>query len=52
MIVFCYVFLMTTLGVNLNAVDVFTPGEGGYPCIRIPSIVETSNHTLVAFAEC
>ena len=35
-----------------TSVDVFTPGEGGYPCIRIPSIVETPNHTLVAFAEC
>ena len=34
------------------SVDVFTPGEGGCPCIRIPSIVETPNHTLVAFAEC
>ena len=33
-------------------VSVFTPGEGGYPCIRIPAIAATNDGTLVAFAEC
>ena len=33
--------------------DVFTPGEGGYPCIRIPAIVMSEDKkTLFAFAEC
>ena len=34
-------------------VEVFTPGEGDYPCIRIPAIarIPTSGR-LVAFAEC
>lgn len=33
-------------------VPVFTPGEGGYPCIRIPSILLSNDgHTLLAFAE-
>jgi hypothetical protein len=36
-----------------NATEVFTPGEGGYPCIRIPSIILAGdNRTLNAFAEC
>ena len=36
-----------------NATEVFTPGEGGYPCIRIPSIALAGDGTtLNAFAEC
>lgn len=36
-----------------NATEVFVPGEGGYPCIRIPSIaLAGDNQTLNAFAEC
>jgi sialidase-1 len=32
---------------------VFAPGEGGYPCIRIPSVaLAGDNVTLNAFAEC
>eukprot|EP00051_Salpingoeca_urceolata_P005891 m.78442 g.78442 ORF g.78442 m.78442 type:complete len:467 (-) comp14586_c0_seq2:288-1688(-) len=36
---------------NITLVDVFTPGELGYPCIRIPSIILIED-TLLAFAEC
>eukprot|EP01084_Bolivina_argentea_P150314 262516_1 len=32
-------------------VDVFHGGSGGYACYRIPSIMITSNGTLIAFAE-
>jgi hypothetical protein len=33
--------------------EVFTPGELGYPCIRIPSVsLSGDNMTLNAFAEC
>lgn len=33
--------------------EVFTPGESGYPCIRIPSIaLAGDNKSLNAFAEC
>lgn len=35
-----------------DAVNVFTSGDGGFPCIRIPAITRTTNSTLVAFAEC
>eukprot|EP00038_Savillea_parva_P011514 m.198036 g.198036 ORF g.198036 m.198036 type:complete len:464 (-) comp20324_c0_seq1:39-1430(-) len=39
--------------VYANATEVFTPGELGYPCIRIPSIsLAGDNMTLNAFAEC
>eukprot|EP01064_Diplonema_japonicum_P035167 TRINITY_DN7539_c0_g1_i1.p1 TRINITY_DN7539_c0_g1~~TRINITY_DN7539_c0_g1_i1.p1 ORF type:complete len:455 (+),score=81.24 TRINITY_DN7539_c0_g1_i1:49-1365(+) len=39
---------------NTTFVEVFTPYEGGYPCIRIPAIVSipTMNNRLLAFAEC
>jgi hypothetical protein len=37
--------------IQSNATEVFVPGEGGYPCIRIPSII-LSGHYLNAFAEC
>lgn len=36
-----------------HTVEVFTPGELGYPCIRIPSILLSGDGlTLNAFAEC
>jgi hypothetical protein len=35
---------------DLSFVQVFGPGDGGYPCIRIPSLL-TVNDTLLAFAE-
>ncbi|EDQ86314.1 uncharacterized protein MONBRDRAFT_28502 [Monosiga brevicollis MX1] len=39
--------------VNRTQIAVFTPGELGYPCIRIPSILLAGdNRTLLAFAEC
>lgn len=39
-------------GIN-TTYDVFVNGEGGYPCIRIPSIVRVpGTGELVAFAEC
>lgn len=31
---------------------VFIHGEGGYPCIRIPAIVQVKSGKLLAFAEC
>lgn len=31
---------------------VFIHGEGGYPCLRIPAIVQTKSGKLLAFAEC
>eukprot|EP00039_Didymoeca_costata_P016781 m.305295 g.305295 ORF g.305295 m.305295 type:complete len:452 (-) comp16448_c0_seq1:64-1419(-) len=34
-----------------NTTEVFTPGEAGYPCLRIPSIIQSGN-ILNAFAEC
>lgn len=34
-----------------NTTVVFTHGEGGYPCIRIPAIVNARG-VLIAFAEC
>eukprot|EP01064_Diplonema_japonicum_P012826 TRINITY_DN20179_c2_g1_i1.p1 TRINITY_DN20179_c2_g1~~TRINITY_DN20179_c2_g1_i1.p1 ORF type:complete len:366 (+),score=24.99 TRINITY_DN20179_c2_g1_i1:36-1100(+) len=32
--------------------EVFVPGEGGYPCIRIPVLLKTPSNKLLAFAEC
>jgi hypothetical protein len=44
--------LECTSNSSTTFVDVFTPGELGYPCIRIPSILLAGdNRTLLAFAE-
>ena len=39
---FCYAFEM---------IDVYKNGEGGYKCIRIPSLLRTFENTILAFAE-
>eukprot|EP01048_Picozoa_sp_COSAG05_P004327 COSAG05_NODE_228_length_13388_cov_2.850403_2_plen_794_part_00 len=40
-------------GPSVYHAEVFVPGEGGYPCIRIPSVaLAGDNRTLNAFAEC
>lgn len=36
---------------RVMSVEVFKPWEGGFPCIRVPSIIRTP-HALIAFAEC
>src|SRR4051794_14361449 len=36
---------------SIRFVDVFTGGKGGYPAYRIPSLIATTNGTLLAFAE-
>ena len=38
--------------VSPPGVSVFKHGEGGFPCIRAPSIVSTNSGVLVAFAMC
>lgn len=45
--------LLTSLLVltDLNGTVVFHDGLAGVPNYRIPSIIQTSNHTLIAFAE-
>eukprot|EP01084_Bolivina_argentea_P265730 450538_1 len=45
-------FISIINSLSYNGVTVFSPGEGGYPCIRVPAIVSTNNGTLIAFAEC
>jgi sialidase-1 len=47
--------MLVILLANIAAVEhttVFSPGEAGYNCIRIPSILLVDNATLLAFAEC
>lgn len=36
---------------TLPSVPVFTPYEGGYPCIRIPALLLVGGSTLLAFGE-
>ena len=36
---------------NPTQVTVFQAGMGGFTCFRIPSIIQTANKTLLAFAE-
>ena len=40
----------TTSTAAVNFTPVFTPGEEGYPCIRIPSLILVQSQ-LLAFAE-
>eukprot|EP01084_Bolivina_argentea_P077303 140189_1 len=45
-------FLMfIALTTSFVGIDVFKAGSGGYACYRIPSILITTNGTLIAFAE-
>ncbi len=46
-IVLCFVTGVS----SLTLVDVFVAGEGGYFCIKIPSLVVTHNGTLLATGE-
>ncbi len=39
------------VGILSQSVDVFEAGKEGYACYRIPSVIMTSDNTLVAFAE-
>lgn len=41
----------TSRSESIESVTVFLPGELGYPCIRIPSLLLVKN-VLLAFAEC
>ena len=47
----CLIALILAISAE-SGTSVFTPGEGGYPCIRIPAIASTPDGTLNAFAEC
>ena len=37
--------------VTAKKIDVFSKGESGYFCIKIPYLLKTQNNTLIAFAE-
>lgn len=43
--------LFATLVSSIRLVDVFNGGDGGYKCFRIPALIQTSNSTLLLFAE-
>lgn len=53
MIVACAVsqFVLASLASAAQPVDVFVPEPDGYPAIRIPSLVQAADGTLLAFAE-
>ena len=36
---------------NVTQTEVYTAGEGGYYCFRIPALLRTNKGTLLAFAE-
>ncbi len=38
-------------GLQLQQTDVFVAGQGGYHTYRIPALIVTTNHTLLAFCE-
>ena len=53
MIAFIFLISSLSLSTSFTNVTVFRHGEGGYPCIRIPSITRCGPRgTLHAFAEC
>ena len=39
------------LPADANGPSLFCPGQDGYGCYKIPSLVATANGTLLAFAE-
>ena len=46
-----WIAILCAASVLSQRVDVFTGGQEGYACYRIPSILLTANNTLLAFAE-
>ena len=48
--VLCCLLIFTKISTGLDSI-VFTRGENGYFCIKIPSILTTSRGTLLAFGE-
>jgi sialidase-1 len=51
LIAFLYFILMANIGQAQEDVTVFESGTEGYKIFRIPSIVQTPNNTILAFAE-
>jgi hypothetical protein len=54
-VAFIAVLIFALVGLALSGsaqlVNVFAMGEAGYYCIKIPSLLVTSNGTLLAFGE-
>ena len=51
LLIVCVLWAVGACARDLNYTTVFQHGEGGYPCIRIPSITQCKG-VLHAFAEC
>ena len=49
LVFFCLIFLK--IQAKGEIVDVFTIGEGGYFCLKIPYLLSTFNSTLIAWSE-
>lgn len=44
-------FLLLCATVQAQLVDVFSEGEGGYFCFKIPALIASQSGDLLAFAE-